>query len=454
MFQKNEIIEIEVKDIGENGEGIGKVDGYTVFIHGGIPGDKVYAKILKVKKQYAVAKVNEIISESPFRTKAECDIAEQCGGCQIQEIKYNEQLNIKRNIVQSAIERIGGFTDIKVNDVIGMDKPKAYRNKSQYPIRRDNHDIKIGFYKQRTHDVVNADSCLIQHDKVNQMMETLRTLISEYQVSVYNEEKHKGFLRHLVVRISHRTEDMMLVYVTKENNEIYDKQLVEISKKLSKTYPEIKSFIQNINGKRGNRVMGFVNQTVLGDDKIVDYIKELKFEISPFSFLQVNPIQTEVLYEAALNMLDIDKNDTVFDIYCGIGTISLFLAKHAKKVYGVEIVDVAIEDAKKNAISNGIDNTEFLVGKAEEVIPKLYKDNITADVVVLDPPRKGCDEIVLNTLLEMEPKFISYVSCKASTLARDLKILSQKYEIVEVQPVDLFPHTTHVETIVKLQRKS
>lgn len=451
MLQKNELVEIEVIDLGENGEGIGKIDGYTVFIHGGIPGDTVDVQIIKAKKQYAIGRVTNIVKESPFRINPECKYADRCGGCQMQYIDYEAQIKIKKDIVTSAIERIGGFTDIEVNDVLKMENPRAYRNKSQYPVRRENHEVKIGFYRQRSHDVVDINECMVQHELVNDMMQTVRELITEYQTSIYNEEKHKGFLRHIVVRISHKTDDIMLIFVTNKPNETYDVHITEISKKLSEKYPQIKSFIQNINSSKGNRVMGYENITILGDDKITDYIKELKFELSPMSFLQVNPLQTEVLYDTALNMLNISKEDTVFDIYCGIGTISLFLAKHAKKVYGVEVVDVAIEDAKRNAVVNKLDNTEFITGKAEDVIPRLYSEGTTADIVVLDPPRKGCEEAVLNSILDMEPKMICYVSCKPSTLARDLKILSAKYDLLEVQPVDLFPHTTHVETVVKLK---
>lgn len=454
MFHKNDQIEIEILDIGENGEGIGKVDGYTIFVHEGIPGDIADVKILKVKKQYAIGKVTSLIKASPFRVKPECSIAKLCGGCQVQDISYDEQLRIKRGIVESSIERIGGFKDVKVNEVIGMDNPRAYRNKSQYPVKRDDGKILIGFYKQRTHEVVDAENCMVQHDVVNEMMVSLRKLLNDCQISIYDEEKHKGFLRHVVVRISHKTEDMMLIFVTNKGYEVNYDQLLEISTELSKEFPQIKSFIQNINSSKGNRIMGNENHTILGDDKIVDYIKDLTFEISPLSFLQVNPVQTEVLYDTALNMLNVTKEDTVIDIYCGIGTISLFLAKHAKKVYGVESVNEAIEDARKNAINNKIDNAEFIAGRAEDVIPKLLKNGTKADIVVLDPPRKGCEEIVLQSLLEMAPKRICYISCKASTLARDLKILSVNYKIEEVQPVDLFPYTTHIETVVLLSRIS
>lgn len=448
MFNKNQIIETEIIDLGENGEGIAKPDNFTVFVHGAIPGDQVKAKIIKVKKQYAIAKVEEFIQPSINRVIPECPYT-QCGGCQTQMIDYDAQKQIKHALVDNTMKRIGGFENLHIEDVIGMDDPFAYRNKSQYPVRNVDGQLYIGFYKQRTHDVVDIPHCLVQHPQVNRMMKTLIQKLKVSGISVYNEDKHKGYLRHIVTRISFKTRDIMLIFVT--NNHQDDALLQSIAEDIKNEYPEIKSVIQNINSKRGNRVLGFENHTLLGQDKIVDYIEDLKFEISPLSFLQVNPFQTEKLYETALDLLDITKEDTVMDLYCGIGTISLFLAQYAKKVIGVEVVDVAIEDARKNAIANNIHNTEFIAGKAEEVIPKLYKEGITADIVVVDPPRKGLEGSVIDTLLEMAPKHIVYVSCKVSTLARDLNLLSEKYEVEKVIPVDMFPHTTHIETIVKLK---
>ena len=449
MLDKNKRYDIEIIDLGDNGEGIGKVDDFTVFVHGGIPGDKVSAKIIKVKKQYAIGIVDNIIEPSNMRQIPTCPYI-KCGGCQTQMIDYNSQLILKKKLVEDAMKRIGGL-DVKVEDVLGMDEPICYRNKSQYPVRMVDGEIQVGFYKQRTHDVVDIDKCLVQHPLVNKVMKSLKKHLNSTDIKIYNEEKHRGILRHIVTRISFKTKDMMLIFVTntKEEQEV----LRALSQKLKEEFPEIKSFIQNINTSKGNRVMGYDNITLLGDDKITDYIGELSFEISPLSFLQVNPSQTEVLYNKALEYADISKDDDVFDIYCGIGTISLFLAKDAKKVVGVELIDVAIKDAKENALNNGIDNTEFHSGKAEVVIPELYKKGYKADVVVVDPPRKGCEKEVLDTILKMAPDKLVYVSCKPSTLARDLKILSDKYTIELIQPVDLFPFTTHVETVVKLSLK-
>lgn len=452
MLTKNDTIEIKINDLGEHGEGIGKLNDFTVFVHGGVPGDEVKAQIMKTKKTYAIGKVVDIISPSINRCIPECPYT-HCGGCQIQMINYDAQVEIKREQVESTMKRIGGFDDIKVLPVLKMDDPFAYRNKSQYPVRKDDGEIRIGFYKQRTHDIVNIDQCMVQHPLVNKVMKSLKSMLLDSDMTFYNEKKHNGFLRHIVTRISYDTRDMMLIFVT--NGEEEKRQtLVKISKMIQEEFSEVKSFIQNINKSRGNRVLGYNNNTLLGEDKITDKIMGHTFEISPLSFLQVNPIQTKVLYEEALKMADLSKEDTVFDVYCGIGTISLFLADHAKSVYGIEIVEDAIKDADENKVRNNIENATFIAGAAEDVVPDLYKKGISADVVVLDPPRKGCEQEVLDTLLAMEPKKIVYVSCKASTLARDLKILSEKYDVVKIQPVDLFPHTTHIENVVKLVLKN
>jgi len=447
MLEKNKCYEIKIIDLGDGGEGIGKIDNLTVFVHGGIPGDLLSTKIIKLKKQYAIGIVDSIIEASELRQIPECPYT-KCGGCQTQNINYKAQLDLKKKLVEDCMTRIGGL-DVKVNDVLGMNEPISYRNKSQYPVRMVDGKLHLGFYKQRTHEVVNIDNCMVQHPLVNKIMKSLRCHLENSDIKIYNEEKHRGILRHIVTRISFRTQDVMLIFVTNNNDEI--PVLKDIGQKLVEEFPNIKSVIQNINTSKGNRVMGYENITLLGEDKIMDYISDLSFEISPLSFLQVNPIQTEVLYNKALELADINKEDQVIDIYCGIGTISLFLAEEAKKVVGVELIDVAIEDAKKNAINNKLDNTEFFAGKAEVVIPDLYKKGYRADVIVVDPPRKGCEKQVLDTMLAMAPEKIVYVSCKPSTLARDLKILSEKYKVEEVQPVDLFPFTTHVETVCKLK---
>lgn len=448
--QKNEIILIDIVSIGEAGEGIGKLDGFTVFIHGAIPGDKVRAKIVKVKKAYAVGKLEQVVTPSADRVKAPCPYVDRCGGCQIQHVAYDAQLRYKNESVQASMDRIGKI-DIDVMPTIGMDDPFRYRNKGQYPVGGDASAPKIGFFKARTHEVIDVDVCLLQSKSADLAVNIIREELPKLKWPIYDEKKNKGFLRHILIRTAYKTGDMMLVFVVKGNklqgaHKLIDRLTVEV--------PDLKSIILNENKTKGNRVLGLKNKTIWGDDKITDYINDLSFEISPLSFFQVNPVQTEKLYGKALEYAELTGEETVFDVYCGIGSISLFLAQKAKKVIGVEIVEDAVKDAKANAVRNGLDNTEFHIGAAETVIPDLYDKGYKADVVVVDPPRKGCDEVVLQTIANMCPDRIVYVSCKPSTLARDLRILEDLgYKTVKVQPVDMFPMTGHVETVVQLTKR-
>ncbi|WP_432665888.1 23S rRNA (uracil(1939)-C(5))-methyltransferase RlmD [Wukongibacter baidiensis] len=442
---------IEIIDTGESGEGIGKIDGFTVFVDGGIPEDKIEIKATKVKKSYALGKIIEIKEKSPYRVTPACPVAEECGGCQIQNIDYSKQLEMKRKKVESSIERIGKLEGILVHDTLGMDTPFNYRNKAQFPIGKEKGKALIGFYKKGTHNIVDIDGCKIQHDINNRIIRIFKAFIDNNKISIYDEKTGNGLLRHILTRVSYTSDDLMVVVITNGTKLPFKDEIIN---ELTKEIPQIKSIVQNINTKKTNVILGRECKTLYGQDKIVDYIGDLKFEISPLSFFQVNSFQTKVLYDKTLEYAGLSGNETVFDIYCGIGSISLFLAQKAKKVYGIEVIDAAIKDAKKNSELNSMDNTEFFVGKAEEVVPKLYKEGLKADVVVVDPPRKGCDRVVLETIAMMEPERVVYVSCKPSTLARDLKILDELgYKTEEIQPVDMFPHTTHVETIVRIQRK-
>ncbi len=441
---------LKIDDMGDSGEGIGKVEGFTIFVDGAVPEDKVIVKINQVKKSYAKGEISEFLEESPYRVKAKCEIAEECGGCQIQHINYEKQLEIKKKSVESAIERIGKLEGVKVLDVIGMDKPYRYRNKAQFPIGYESTS-KIGFYKKGTHEIVDTKDCKIQHEINNKIVKIMKKLIDEYNLSVYNEKTGKGLLRHVLTRTSFNTGDLMVVLVTNGKDLPHSQEIVE---RLTKEIPQIKSIVQNTNKKKTNVVLGRECKTLYGSDKIIDYIDDLKFEISPLSFFQVNPMQTSILYNKALEYAELTGEETVIDIYCGIGTISLLLARRAKEVHGIEVVEAAINDAKNNAKLNGINNAKFHVGKAEEIMPKLYKEGIKPDVIVVDPPRKGCDKVVLETIAALNPKRVVYVSCKPSTLARDLKILDELgYKTLEVQPVDMFPHTMHVECCVLITKK-
>lgn len=448
--QKNEKILIDIVSIGEAGEGIGRIEGFTVFVHGAIPGDKVSAKIVKVKKAYAVGKLEQVVAPSSDRIKPPCPYVNMCGGCQIQHVDYNAQLEYKQEFVQSSMTRIGKI-DVEVSPTIGMDDPFRYRNKGQYPVGGTSDAPAIGFFKARTHEVIDVEVCRLQSESADRVVGIIREELPKLDWPIYDEKTGKGFLRHILIRTAYKTGDLMLVFVVKGNKLRGAQRLID---RLLAEVPEIKSIVLNENKSKGNRVLGFNNKTIWGDDKITDYIGDLTFEISPVSFFQVNPVQTEKLYGKALEFAELTGEETVFDIYCGIGTISLFLAQKAKKVIGVEIVEDAINDAKANALRNGFDNTEFHVGAAEKIIPELYDKGYKADVVVVDPPRKGCDEIVLQTIANMNPDRIVYVSCKPSTLARDLRILEDLgYKTVKVQPVDMFPHTGHVETCVQLVKK-
>lgn len=452
MLSKNEEYIVDIVDIGQGGVGIGKHNGFTVFVEGGLIEDKVKVKINKSKKNYAVGDIVEIIEKSPFRIDRVCsDNLKDCGGCQIQELEYQKQLDIKTNEVKQVISRIGKLEDVIIHETLGMDKPLRYRNKAQFPIQKSGNTPIIGFYKKKSHDIIPMDKCVIQHDINDKIVKIIKTYINAYNVSVYDEKTHTGVLRHLVTKIGFTTKEVMVVLVANGKKLPY---LGELASVLKDNVPGFKTLVVNENREKTNVILGKENRVVYGEGKINDYIGDLVFEISPLSFFQVNPIQTEVLYNKALEYADLQENDTVFDIYCGIGTISLFLAQKAKKVYGIEIVADAIKDAKINAQINNLDNVEFYVGKAEEVVPKMYGEGKTANVVVVDPPRKGCDEKVLDTIVSMSPDKVVYVSCNPSTLARDLAYLDERgYKCVEIQPVDMFPHTMHVESVAKLIKK-
>ena len=451
MLSKNKEYIVDIVDIGQGGVGIGKYEGFTVFVDGGLVQDKIKVKITKSKKNYAVGDMIEIIEKSPFRVARKCsENLRQCGGCQIQELDYQKQLDIKTNEVKQVISRIGKLDDVVIHDTLGMEHPFRYRNKAQFPIQKKDNMPVIGFYKKKSHDLISTDECIIQHEVNDKIIKIIKTYIRAYNVSIYDEKTHKGLLRHVVTKVGFTTGEVMIVLVANGKKLPYLKELASV---LKENIPGLKTLVVNVNTQKTNVILGKENIVAYGDGMIRDYIGELVFEISPLSFFQVNPLQTEVLYNKALEYANLGENDTVFDIYCGIGTISLFLAQKAKKVYGIEIVEDAIKDAKRNAKINNMDNVEFYVGKAEEVVPKMYKEGKRANVVVVDPPRKGCDEKVLDTIISMQPDRVVYVSCNPSTLARDLAYLNERgYKCHEIQPVDMFPHSVHVENVAWLSK--
>ncbi|MBR6401474.1 MAG: 23S rRNA (uracil(1939)-C(5))-methyltransferase RlmD [Firmicutes bacterium] len=451
-FKKNCKYIADITGLGTNGEGIGKTDGFTVFVNGALPGEKVEVLLMKVKKNYAYGKLVRLIKPSKSRVKPACSLAGKCGGCSIQHMDYAAQLEYKQNMVRENLRRIGGFEDVEVKPVIGMTEPYFYRNKEQYPVRSGkNGSIDIGFYAPASHRVVDCGRCLISHRGNERVISAVRSFMLKNGVKPYNEEEHSGTVRHILIRNGTKTNELMVCLVVNAERFTLKKQLTEALSGLE----GLKSIVINYNTQKTNVILGQECETIYGSDCISDYIGSLRFEISPLSFFQVNPVQTERLYDTALDFAALTGSETVIDAYCGIGTITLFLAQRAKQVYGIEIVPQAIENARKNAQNNHVENVEFIRGKSEEEVPALYaKRGISPDVMVVDPPRKGCDEALLSMLIKMSPKRIVYVSCDSATLARDLKILCGEggYSLAKVQPVDMFPHSMHIENVVLLCR--
>ncbi|MDF2903356.1 MAG: hypothetical protein K0S25_994 [Bacillus sp. (in: firmicutes)] len=446
--QKNDYIEVDFIDLTHDGAGVAKVDGYPLFVANALPGEKAKIKVTKVNKGYGFGRLIEVIEKSQYRVDAPCPIYKECGGCQLQHLSYEGQMVAKEKQVREVLTRIGKLENVKVHPVLGMEEPWRYRNKAQVPIGDQEGGLIGGFYQQRTHQIIDMKTCLIQQEKNDEVVQIVKEVCNRFGVRAYDEAKHKGTLRHIMVRYGLVTKEVMVVLVARTSDlPNKNKIVMEIVEKVA----GLKSVILNVNAKKTNVIMGDESEVLWGEEVIYDYIGEIKFAISSRSFYQVNPDQTKVLYGKALEYADLRGEETVIDAYCGIGTISLFLAQKARKVYGVEIVPEAIEDAKRNAELNGIVNAEFAVGEAETVIPRWYESGVQADVLVVDPPRKGCDEALLRTIIEMKPKKVVYVSCNPATLARDLRFLEDGgYKTVEVQPVDMFPQTMHCEAVAKI----
>ena len=500
-FQKNQLLTTEIIDMSTEGEGIGKVNGYPFFIKDTIIGDQVEIRAIKLKKNYGYGRLEKVITPSPFRVTPTCSFHRQCGGCQIQAMSYKQQLAFKQNKVRNNLLRIGGFQPEELDRImepaVGMEEPFRYRNKAQYPIGRDKEGNPVaGFYAGRTHSIIANTECLLGVDENRTILEVILQYMKEYHVSAYEEVSGKGLIRHVLIRKGFTSGEVMVCLVinpehmekgdTGLNRKNGSREWLPHQKELIERLIEISgmtSISVSINCEKTNVIMGTEIHTLWGKERITDtiFIRDvdncfartgdgITFSISPLSFYQVNPVQTEKLYSLALSYAGLSGKESVWDLYCGIGTISLFLSGKASKVYGVEVVTQAIEDAKQNAANNGITNAEFFVGKAEEVLPEFYgrkdasfssgsdaeqdgEDMLHPDVIVVDPPRKGCDEMCLQTMLKMAPDRIVYVSCDSATLARDLRILCDGgYELKRVRPVDMFPQTVHVETVVLLSK--
>ncbi len=451
-FKKNDSVTVSVTDMGQDGEGIGKAEGYTLFIKDAVVGDKVRAKVIKAKKNYGYARLMEVLEPSPDRVEPRCSCARQCGGCQIQALSYQRQLQFKEEKVRNVLERIGGFEKIPLQPIIGMENPYRYRNKAQFPIGTDREGRPIaGFYAGRTHTIIPQEDCVLGVRENKAILEVILGFMEEFSIPAYREEEGSGLVRHVLIRYGFATKEIMVCVVINGDRlpkaEILAERLADIA--------GMTSISINKNKQKTNVILGKEVEVIWGRPYIEDVLDGVRYQISPLSFYQVNPVQTKVLYEKALQYAGLHGTETVWDLYCGIGTISLFLARQAGKVYGVEIVPQAIEDARRNAALNGMENVEFMVGKAEEILPEKYeKEGVSADVIVVDPPRKGCDPELIHTMLQIRPKRIVYVSCDPATLARDLKLLcAGGYKLQKVQPVDQFPHSVHIENVCLLLRK-
>ena len=454
MIKKNEKYFVDIIDNGFQGEGIAKIEGITVFVDQAIKGEKIKIKILKVQKNFAYGKIIEFIEKSNTRVEPDCSTYNRCGGCNLRHIKYRETLKIKKAIVQNCMNK-ALKREVKIDDVIGMKNPLHYRNKLQYPLGLDEQKNPVmGVFSARTHNIIPTEKCFIQNEKCEEIAKDIFEFIKQNNISVYDEKMLKGTIRHIVIRIGLKTNEILVTLVVNDHK-LKDKELVQY---ITRKHPEIKSIVKNFNAKNTNVILGDKTEVIYGTGYIYDILGKYKFKISPLSFYQVNPIQTEILYNTAMQFAGVNgtnnKNNIALDLYCGIGTIGIFAAKHFKKIYGIEIIEEAIKDAKENAKINKIENAEFYAGDVEEVLPKIIeKENIKPNVVFVDPPRKGLDNKTIEFLKELKPEKIVYISCNPATLARDLALLDESYEIKEIQPVDMFPFSKHIENVAVLKIK-
>lgn len=450
-IQKNEEYIVEIIDNGFQGEGIAKIEGFTIFIPNAIKGEKVKIIIVKVLSSHAFGKIIEIVEKSEHRVESDCNTYKRCGGCNLRHIDYQETLKMKQNAVQSLVNKTLQ-NKIKVQTTLGMDKPYYYRNKAQYPLGKNkNGEPVMGTFANRTHEIIPIEKCMIQNEQTEKLAKLVFDFIVKNQISIYDEKTGRGLVRHIVTKIGIKTNEIMCILVINGKQFSQEKELVEY---ILKEFPNVKSIIKNINMKNTNVILGNKNINLYGDGYIKDILGEYTFKISPLSFYQVNPIQAEKLYELGVKGADIKKSDIVFDLYCGIGTISLFMSKYAKKVYGIEIVEEAVEAAKENAKINNVKNTEFISGDVEKVLTDLIDNRkVIPDIVMVDPPRKGLDDISVNNILKISPKKVVYISCNPATLMRDLAKLEDKYVIDSIKPVDMFPFTSHCEVVSVLQLK-
>ena len=449
--EKNQEYIVDIIDNGFEGEGIAKIKDFTIFIPNCIKGEKVKILIVKVLKSHAFGKIIEILKTSEYRVDSDCLTYKRCGGCDLRHIKYEETLKMKQNAVQSLVNKTLK-NKIKVEETLGMENPMFYRNKAQYPVGLDKEGKPIiGVFAKRTHEIIPIEECLIQNKESQKIAKFVLEFISKNKISIYNEKTRKGLIRHIVTKVGIKSNEIMLIIVINGTKIPKENELVE---QVRKEFKNVKTIIKNVNKKATNVIMGKENINLYGNGYIEDILGDYKFKISPLSFYQVNPIQAEKIYQIGVEAASISKKDTVFDLYCGIGTISIFMAKYAKKVYGIEIVEEAIKDAKENAKINHINNTEFISGDVEKTLDELINNKkIVPDVIMIDPPRKGIDNKSIENILKVSPNKIVYISCNPATLVRDLAKLEEKYNVKKIKPADMFPYSKHVEVITSLEIK-
>lgn len=449
--KKNKEYLVEIIDQGFEGEGIAKIEGFTIFIEGAIKGEKCRILIVKVTSSHAFGKLVEILEKSKYRVEPDCATYKRCGGCNLRHIDYEETLNIKQNTVQNLVNKTLN-NKIKVEMTVGMGNPYNYRNKAQYPVGFDKSGEPVmGVYAKRTHEIIPMRNCMIQNPVSEKIANVVLGFFIKNNIPIYNEKNGEGLLRHIVIKVGIKTHEIMCILVLNKKELKKEKELIKV---LIREFPEIKTIVKNYNMKNTNVILGNENEVIYGDGYIYDELGDYTFKISPLSFYQINPIQTEALYNIAIEMADLKKTDTLFDLYCGIGTIGIFASPYVNKVYGIEIVKQAIEDAKENANINNIRNIEFFAGDVEKVFENVLKEhNVKPDVIFVDPPRKGLDKHTIENILNIKPEKIVYISCNPASLVRDLKLLEESYEIKKIQPVDMFPFTSHVECCVVMGRK-
>lgn len=449
--KKNKEYLVEIIDQGFEGEGIAKIEGFTIFIEGAIKGEKCRILIVKVTSSHAFGKLVEILEKSKYRVEPDCATYKRCGGCNLRHIDYEETLNIKQNTVQNLVNKTLN-NKIKVEMTVGMGNPYNYRNKAQYPVGFDKSGEPVmGVYAKRTHEIIPMRNCMIQNPVSEKIANVVLGFFIKNNIPIYNEKNGEGLLRHIVIKVGIKTHEIMCILVLNKKELKKEKELIKV---LIREFPEIKTIVKNYNMKNTNVILGNENEVIYGDGYIYDELGDYTFKISPLSFYQINPIQTEALYNIAIEMADLKKTDTLFDLYCGIGTIGIFASPYVNRVYGIEIVKQAIEDAKENANINNIRNIEFFAGDVEKVFENVLKEhNVKPDVIFVDPPRKGLDKHTIENILNIKPEKIVYISCNPASLVRDLKLLEESYEIKKIQPVDMFPFTSHVECVTVLYAK-